>query len=422
MTDIPILFLILLIIFLIILSGLFSISETSMMALNRYKLKHDAKNKNRAALTTQKLLKSTDKLLGVILLGNNLVNSGAAAIITLLTIHFYGENELSITMATLITAFLILIFSEITPKIIGARYPQRIAYFTSYFLNPLLKVTYPVIYIVNLIANFLLSMFGIKKINNDNHNLSTRELKTVVTENISFRQKNHQKIILNIIELNEISVQDVMTPKSKIDFVDLNDDEKNNELIIRTTEHDFMPICDKNFSNIHGIIKIKTILKSFEADFKIIESLKKNILEPYYIPIETPLLTQLQNFKRTKKNLGLIIDEYGEVKGLLTIADIVNQIIGDNDLNFTLDKLGFKVEDDNSVLAEGSCLIRDLNKELGFDLPISGPRTLNGLIIEYIQEIPESGTTLKIENYLIEILKKEEMAVKLARIKSVNVI
>ena len=146
------------------------------------------------------------------------------------------------------------------------------------------------------------------------------------------------------------------------------------------------------------------------------------MLEPYFIPIETPLLSQLQNFKRTKKNLGLIIDEYGEVKGLLTIADIVNQIIGDKDLNFTLDKLGFKVEDDNSVLAEGTCLIRDLNKELGFDLPTSGPRTLNGLIIEYIQEIPDSGTTLKIESYLIEILKKEEMAVKLARIKSINVI
>ena len=416
MDDIPLYTLLIAFVVLIIISAFFSISETSMIALNRYRLRHLAKSGNRGAKRTARLLERTDRLLGAILLGNNLSNTAAAALVTTITFRLLGQSELSLTIATLVVTAALLIFSEITPKVIGASYPEKVAFPASLILGPLMKLMHPVIVIANLFVNGLLWLFKLKLKNEQAQTLSNEELRTLVLEGGNFLPQKHQNILLNLFDLQSITVEDVMTPRGKIEAIDLDAPNEEIRRELATCNHTRLPVFRGQLDEIAGIVHIRKVLNRSDGAQIDAETISETMRAPYFVPIETGLLTQLQNFQDQQDRIALIVDEYGELMGLLTLEDILEEIIGEFTTQSPLQAAQFTRLEDGSVVVDGASSLRELNRELGYAFPVDGPKTLNGLILEHLQEIPDPGTSLKLADCQVEILQTQHRAVRSVRL------
>ena len=396
-------------------------SETSLMSLNRYRLKHLVKEGHRGAKLASILLAETDKLLGVILLCNNFVNAASATLVTVITVELLGEGEWVLMLGTLAVTFAILIFSEISPKVIAAAYPEKIGVIVSFILYPLLKALYPVVWFVNLFVKGLLKLFRINVSFNEATNaLTMDELRSIVTDAGNFLPKKHRTILLNLFELEKITVDDVMTAHTLVDVINFDDPIEDILQHISTSHHTRLPIREGDHEEIIGIIHVRKVInqlrsyhnnESFDK-----EALREIMSEPYYIPSGTPLYTQIQQFQENHERLALIVDEYGEFKGLITLEDILEEVIGDFTTQSPSRTGSYKQEEDGSWLVDGSSSLRDLNKKLKLQLPLDGPRTLNGLVIEHFEDIPEPNTSFRVAKHTLEIVQTQDRIVKSVKI------
>lgn len=404
---------------LLVVSGFFSIAETSMMAINRFRLRHLASQGNRAAKLTISLLERTDKLLGVILLGNNLINAASATLVTVIAVRLFGNGELALSIATLAVTFAILVVSEITPKVIGAAYAEKIALPAAYFLAPLLTVVYPIVWFVNLFVNALLALLRLKPSEQEQeHKLTLEELRTLVLEGAHYIPAKHQSILLNLFELQKITVDDTMTPRNQIEAIDLDDDIDAIRARLATVHHTLQPVYRGELDEIIGILHVRKVLHQAENNELTKEALQEILQPPYFVPAGTPLLTQLQNFQATKSRIALVVDEYGELQGLVTVEDIMEEIVGEFGKGTRVQGLLEGDAKTGELLVEGGALVRELNRKLGLKFNLEGPKTVNGLILEHLEDIPEPGTSLKIDGYPIEIVQTQDRMVKVVRIHS----
>lgn len=391
-----------------------------MMAINRYRLKHMAKQGHRGARLTSHLLDKTDRLLGVILLGNNLLNTASATLVAVIIAMFFGQDELALLIGTICLTFAILIFSEITPKVIAAAYPERIAMFASYILTPLLKILYPVVWFINLFVSGLLALMRLNPKNAAApQTISTEELKTLVLEGGHFIQKKHQSMLLNLFDLETVTVDDVIVPRSQVEAIDLAADNETIQAQLLTCHHTRLPVYRERMDNIVGIIHMRKVLNHTKSGPITVTTLENIMQQPYFIPSGTPLFSQLQLFQENRRRIGMVVDEYGEWMGLVTLEDILEEIIGEFTTHAPTHAGTYVKQEDGSIIVEGSVLLRDLNRKLDMQFPLDGPKTLNGLILEYLQDIPEGGTGLNIAGYPMEIMQVKNQAVKTVRIHSV---
>lgn len=388
-----------------------------MMAINRYRLRHLAKQGNRGAKLATELLAKTDKLLGVILLGNNLVNAAAATLVAVISGRLLGESKIALMIGTVCVTFAILVFSEITPKVVAASYPERIALPSSYLLAPLLKLFYPVVWFVNLFVGGLLWILRLKRQPAGvEHRLSMEELRTLVLEAGQFIPKKHQSILLNLFELETITVDDVMTPRNQIEAIDLDAPIEVVRHQLATCYHTRLPVYRSQLDNVVGLLHVRKVLSRFHGEGITPEGIEEIIEAPYFIPSGTPLFSQIQHFQENQKRIGLVVNEYGDLLGLATLEDILEEIVGEFTTHAPTQAGSFVRESDGSVLVEGTVPLRELNRKLGFQFPLDGPRTLNGLILEHFQDIPEAGTSVKIAGYPMEVVQTQDRAVKTVRI------
>ncbi|HEX6794643.1 MAG TPA: CNNM domain-containing protein [Casimicrobiaceae bacterium] len=402
---------------LLVTSGFFSIAETAMMAANRYRLKHQAQRGARGARLALALLARTDRLLGLILLGNNLLNAAAATIASIITVRLLGQGEWPLALGTVAVTFLILVFSEITPKVVGAAYADRLAPLVSFVLTPLLRFTRPVVWFVNLFVQGLLKLFRFRPAAQPSTNLSQEELRSLVLEGAQYFRGKHKTMLANLMDLEAISVDDVMTPRSQIHALDLSEKPSTLRQQLVTSYHTRLPVCEGSLDNIVGVLAVKSILHAMQGGGELdAERVRAVLRPPYFVPLGTPLLTQLQQFQADRQRLGLVVDEYGELQGLVTIEDIIEEIIGE----FTTQAPGgaesFRREADGSIVVDGMAPLRTLNRRLGTRFPLDGPKTLNGLIVEQLGEIPDAGITFKVDDQAVEILQTQDRAVRVVRL------
>ncbi len=416
LSDIPISVLFGILVFLILSSGFFSASETSMMAINRYRLRHLAAKKHRGALRVSELLKRPDRLIGVILLGNNFVNIFASSIATMIAVEFMGKAGIAI--AAILLTGVILIFSEVAPKTVAAIHPEKIAFPASLIIKPLLKFLYPLVWIINYISNRLLKPLGISEPDKESHQLSPEELRTVVHEAGGLIPKRHQNMLLGILDLEKVTVEDIMVPRNEIVGIDLNAPLDKISEQLATSQHTRLPLYTESIDNVVGMIHLRQLLRLFKHDELSKTTLKNSAREIYFVPEGTPLNTQLLNFQKHKVRIGLVVDEYGDIQGLVTLEDILEEIVGEFTTNPDTLTPDIHPQGDNTFLVDGSITVRELNRIMRWHLPIDGPKTLNGLILEYLEVIPEAGTSLVLEDYPIEIVQMANKAVKMVRIKA----
>ncbi|ACH66961.1 HlyC/CorC family transporter [Aliivibrio fischeri] len=401
---------------LIVISGYFSSSETGMMSLNRYRLKHLSNQGHKGAKRVEKLLSRPDRLIGLILIGNNLVNILASAIATILGMRLYGD--LGVAIATGVLTLVILVFAEVTPKTLAAMYPERVSYSSSLVLNVLMKLLSPLVILVNLITNGFLKILGLGSGHNDKDKLSSEELRTVVHEAGGLIPRRHQDMLISILDLEHVTVNDIMVPRSEITGIDINDDWKSISRQLTHSPHGRIVLYRDQIDEVVGMLRLR---ESYRLMLEKNEFTKETLLraadEIYFIPEATPLNSQLLKFQRNKERIGLVVDEYGDIQGLITLEDILEEIVGE----FTTSMAPSLAEEitpqpDGSFMIEGSANIRDINKGLKWDLPTDGPRTLNGLILEHLEEIPETEISLEIEQHNMEIVAVEENKINLVKV------
>ena len=417
MDEIPLSTLLVAFAFLLLLSAFFSISETSMMALNRYRLKHLVRTGNRGARLAAQLLARTDKLLGVILLGNNLVNTAAAALGTVIAFRALGESELAVSLATAAVAFFLLVFSEITPKVLGATFPERVAFPAAYVLAPLLRIAYPLVWLVNGLASGLLWLLRVRRrpLTEAAAPLSPEELRTLVLEGGHYLPPLHREILLNLFELQSITVADLMSPRSQLEALDLDATPEELRRQIASSNHTRLPVYRGTLDNIVGVLHVRKVLNLDPRNFDS-QSLTEAMRPPYFVPLGATLFSALRNFQDEEERFGLVVDEYGELMGLITLEDIVEEMIGEFTTRSPLTAGTALRQSDGSVIVEGRITLRDLNRELGLQFPLDGPKTLNGLLLEHLEAIPDPGTVVKIAGHPIEILHTQDRAIRSARI------
>ncbi len=400
---------------LLVASGFFSIAETAMMAVNRYRLRHRAKKGARGAKLALSLLAQTDKLLGVILLGNTLVAAAAATLTAVITKRLFGEGEAALALGTVAISFALLVLSEITPKVIGAAHADRLAPVVSFILAPMLKVATPVVWFVNLFVRGLLKLLLIRPGGEGHAPLTQEELRSLVLEGQYFRGK-HRAMLVNVFDLDAVSVDDVMTPRSQIEAIDLNAKPALLAQQLANCYHTRLPAYEEELDNIVGIIHVKQVLRLQQTDPFDAAQLRTILRPPYFIPAGTPLLAQLQQFQATRQRLGLVVDEYGELLGLVSLEDIFEEIVGE----FTTQAPGgtemFQREADGSVVVDGMASLRMLNRKLGTAFPLDGPKTLNGLIVGHLGEIPDAGASFRLAGQAMEILQVQDRAVKVIKL------
>lgn len=414
MSDIPLSVLIGALFFLIILSGFFSGSETGLMSLNRYRLRHLAKARHPGAMLAARLLERPDRLIGLILLGNNFVNILASAIATVIGLRVLGEA--GILGATAVLTVLILIFAEVAPKTLAALRPERYAFPASFVLAPMLRLLYPLVWGVSGIANGIVRLFGVSSDDVSHHNLSTEELKTVVNEAGAMIPRRHQKMLTSILDLEKATVEDIMVPRNETVGIDLDDEWEEIESTLVNSQHTRILVYEGDIDHVVGFAHVRNALRLFREGNANKEGLRSILREPYFVPEGTPLTKQLLNFQRERRRIGLVVDEYGDLLGLVTLEDILEEIVGEFTTHSPLTTGGVVKQEDGSAIVEGSTTLRELNRKLGVELPLTGPKTLNGLILEHLEEIPEPGTTVKIAGYPIEIVQTQDRAVKSARL------
>jgi len=384
-----------------------------MIALNRYRLRNLVRHKHRAAIRTTELLKRPDRLIGLILVGNNFVNLLASALATVVAIRIWGEA--GIFIATLCLTAVILIFAEVTPKTLAALHPERIAFPASFILQPLLKIFYPVVWIINFVANGLLWLMGVSPKEGDGDKLTSEELRTVVNEAGALISKRHKQMLVSILDLDTVTVDDIMVPRNEVSGVDVEDSAESIKEHIMSSLYSRVPIYRGDITDTIGVVYVRELLTVAPRGEFDAEHLMSCAHEPYFVPVATPLHTQLVNFQRHRERMGLVVDEYGDIQGLVTLEDILEEIVGE----FTTDPASVPdvhPQGDGSYLVEGSATIRVLNRTMGWELPVDGPKTLNGLILEYLEAIPEPGTSMRLAGYPIDIVQTREHMVKTVRL------
>jgi Mg2+/Co2+ transporter CorB len=418
--TVPLWALVLALVLLILCSAFFAMAETALMAANKYRLRHLAKRGHRGAITTLWLLDRTDKLLSLVLIANTLINAMATALVTAIAILSFGHEESVITIATASVAFLLIVFAEIAPKIIGATYPEKISLGTSLVLKPLMGLAKPAIWFVNLFVSAILRPLGIRGgVGAHQQRLSAEELRTVVLEGGNFIPQKHKSILLNLFDLEKISVEDIMTPRSQVEALNLSLPVDEIKAQLTTCYHNKLPVHDGEINRIVGILHVRKAVGLLnQADELTAEHFRELLTEPYFIPQDTDVFTQLQYFQENKERLGIIVDEYGEVQGLVTLEDIIEEMIGD----FTTSTPGTARADamawntKGECLLEGSTPLRDINKKLGLELPLDGPKTVNGLLLEQLQEIPEFPIALKVGGVVIEVVQVQNQSIRVVKL------
>jgi Mg2+/Co2+ transporter CorB len=399
---------------LIFLAGFFSLAETGLMAVNRYRLRHKARLKKRYAMLILKLLKRPDRLLGMILIGNNLANIIASALATLLALHFLGES--GVVVSTLLLSLVVLIFAEVAPKTVAVLYADQVSKFVAWPVYIMLIIFYPLVWFVNLIANGVLRFFRIKVIHGNQETLSREELVSMVYDTAGKVSRQYQSMLLGVLDLNKITIDDVMVPQHEIIGVDIDQSWEDIQKRLATSPHDWLPCYRENINQVIGLLHLRELTAELMAGRKVNKDFLLNMLkEPYFIPEGTPLNIQLANFQRQRKRMALIVDEYGEIRGLITLEDILEEIVGEFTTNVgSSAKVSSQM--DGSYLVDGAVTVRELNRVMQGHFPTKGPRTLNGIIIEYLEAMPRVGTCVRIAGYPIEIVDVKENRVSLARI------
>lgn len=416
MTDLSLGFLFSLLVILILLSAFFSGSETALMRLNKYRLLHLIKSDHLGAKMAHKLLKKPDRLIGLILLGNNFINIFASSIATILALRLYGEAGIAIAAGLL--TFVILIFSEVAPKTWAASHPERLAFFASIIYTPLLKLLYPLVWVINTLSNLLLKIFGIHVNHDADAPLQHEELRTVVTEAGSLIPEEHKDMLLGILDLQQATVEDIMTPINEIHGIDLDDEKDDIKKQLLNSSYSNLPIFSTNMDSIQGYLRTKDIFKLIQSDDFNQEKLLETQRAPYFIPNNTSLYKQLINFQQNKQRFAFVVNEYGSILGLITLQDVLEEVIGEFTTDPSDSSPDIQKKTDGTLLVSGNITIRELNRSMDWALPTNGPKTLNGLIIEYLESIPEQGTSLKLYEHPIEIVLMEDNAVKLAKFQS----
>ena len=402
----------------IALSAFFSSTETALMSINRYRLRHRAREGSRSARAAEALLERPDQLIGMILICNNFVNSAAAALVTMIALHVGGEGTAAIGVG--VFTVVLIIFGEVAPKTFGALYPERLALPSALIYQVLLKILYPIVWSTNLVANGVLRLLGVSHEKASRTSLSSDELRTVVAEASTVIPHRHQRMLMSILDLEKINVEDIMVPRNEISGIDVADEWDDVLEALQQSRHTRIPCYEGNLENLIGILhmkKVARLLARDELDRERLVALAKE-REPYYVPEGTSLNTQLLQFQRQRRRVAFVVDEYGDVQGLVTLEDLLEEIVGE----FTSDTASLHKdvhkEKSGTFVVSAAASLRTLNRKMGWSLPTAGPRTLNGLIIEYLETIPEPGTALRIGDYSLEILQTGDNAVKTVRLQA----
>ena len=402
---------------LLVISGFFSIAETSMMAINRYRLKHMVNQGHGGAARVEELLRRTDKLLGAILIGNNLVNAAAATLASLIAVQLFGQGKFAYAVSTLAISFLIIVFAEITPKVVGATYPERIAPVIAYVLKPLQWLLQPGVWFVNLFVRPLLLLIGIRPEENSTlEKLSPEEIRTLVLESSAFMPKKHFSILMNLFDIGAVTVQDIMVPRAKIESIKLDDDMGAIVHQLVTSYHQRLPVFRSALGDVVGVLHVKKVIAALPTGTLDKATLEQLLNEPYFVPATTPVLAQMQYFQENRERIALVVDEYGELMGLLTLEDIIEEIIGKFTTSLPSAGPALAWDAEGAATVEGTTPVREVNRALGLALPTDGPKTLNGLILEELQDIPEADVSVKIRNVPMEIVHAQGRQIKTVRI------
>ena len=405
------------IVFLLFLSAFFSGVETAMMSLNRYRLKHLVKENDKGAIRADKLLKRPDRLLGVILIGNNFVNILAASLTTVLCLNLFGDS--GVVIGSIVLTLIILVFAEITPKTFAALNSEKVALPASLILKYLQKLLRPLVLFVNFFSNFFMRLLGTKE-TTINEDLSPEELKSVLENSGDLIPRKYQDMLISVLELDKVSVDEVMTQRSEVIGIDINQPIENILSNLQNNQKDFLPVYNESLDDLRGVIDLYGITAFLSNEDKSIESLIESLDEAYFIPENTPLSTQLFNFQKNKKTVAVIIDEYGSVKGLVTIKDVLEEIVGELATDIDKETVEIMEQKDGSYLIDASVPLRELNKKLNWQLPINGAKTLNGLIIDQVETIPENNIKIEIDNYVIETVLIRNNMIKIARVLQIK--
>ncbi len=415
MNEIPLSVLGFSLLILILFSAFFSGSETSMMTINRYRLKHLVNKKHKGAIRVQKLLDRTDRLIGVVLIGNNFVNILASSIATVIGMRLFGD--IGIAVATGLLTLIILIFGEVTPKTLAARSPEKIAYPAAFILRPLLTLLYPFVWAVNSISSILIRLFGMGLNIPNNEALSPDELRSVVNEAGGLIPKRHQSMLLNILDLEQITVNDIMVPRNDISGIDLDDDIDDILEQIGTSQHTRLLVYTGDVNRVAGILHLRNLSRFMQEEEFNKAMLMQITREPYFVPEGTPLHAQLINFQKLKRRIGIVVDEYGDVQGLVTLEDILEEIVGEFTTDFSMLGQEITPQEDGSYLLDGSSSVRDVNRALHWKLPTDGAKTISGLIVDNLEFIPANNLCINLDGYLFETVQVKDNTIKTVKVR-----
>ena len=411
--DVPLASLVSLLVVLLMLSAFFSGSETALMTLNRYQLRHKAREGHRGARLAEKLLKRPDRLIGLILLGNNLVNFFAASLVGVTAFKMGGEPAAA--LGAVVLTLVVLIFAEAAPKTLAALHPERLAFPAAIIYYPLLKITYPIVWLTNAASNGVLWLFGVRGGDTELQSLTREELRTVVFEAGARISSRYRQMLLSILDLEKVTVDDVMVPHNEIIGIDLDDTDEEIEKIISDSQHTMLPVYRDSIDQVVGILHMRMLANLAMRDLTK-ESLQRLLAEPYFVPEGTPLSKQLIQFQRRRERIALVVDEYGDIQGIVTLEDILEEIVGEFTTDPADEVSDVVSEGTTSFLVDATANVRELNRSQDWDLPTSGAKTLNGLIVERLETIPEPGTQLEVSGYPIEIIETDDNRVRTVRV------
>ena len=418
MNDAPLGLLFFILATLILISGFFSSSETSMMSLNRYRLKHLRTQGHRGARRASQLLERPDRLIGLILIGNNLVNILASAIATVIAIRLYGDA--GIAVATVLLTIVVLIFAEITPKTVAALHPERLAFPFSFVLLPLMRLFMPLVMAINAVTNGILKLMGFKPDMQEGEALTQEELRTIVTESGSMIPGRHRRMLVNILDLEQVTVNDIMVPRNEVYGIDLDDSDEVIMQCLQESTHTLLPVWHEDINDIRGVLHMRNLSRVFRSDGLCREALIKEVETPYFVPENTPLHTQLRQFQQKKLRMGIVVDEYGDLMGLVTLEDILEEIVGEFTSNLIEESEELHALGDGSAICSGTISIRELNRQRGWDLPTDGPKTISGLALEALEAFPSGHVVVQIPGYWLEVLEIEGNLISKVKIQPVN--
>jgi Mg2+/Co2+ transporter CorB len=415
--DPSVLMLLGLLVLLLGLSAFFSGSETALMMLNRYRARHLAAHGHGGATRALALLERPDRLIGLILIGNNFVNNLLASIAAVVAVELGGVDGAAVALGASVITVVVLIFGEVAPKTLAALHPERLAYPAAYLYRPLLRIAYPLVWAINGVAKGVLRVLGVRLQERGADALTREELRTVVLEAGAFIPTRHQKMLVNLLDLEKATVEDIMIPRSEVDGIDFEEPVEDILTFLRRTQYTRIPVWEGSIDNVVGILHVRDFMQAQMGEAEVTKDVLRGLLrEPYFVPEGTRLTALLITLQRARQTVALVVDEYGDVLGLATFADLLEEIVGE----FTTDPLDsirdVHAQPDGSFLVDGAASVRDLVRTMGWQLPTDGPKTLNGLILEQLEAIPETGTSLLIAGYPMEILQVQDNAVRVAKI------